>query len=150
MFLLTLKRLDGLWCPLILLFSVYLGIFPRGSNDQDGKVITPLHPLSWLRITGAYLSPHVPSWRAQRQVYVFCYTVLNGKIIGKDGEGVCRVLTYSVLPAHLKELRKATETSIWMAVFNFEFRTHKLPTKKANCNPMDSIFVPKCALFIRS
>ena len=148
MFIFTQKHLDRLWGPLILLFSVYRGLFPRGSNDQDVKVITLLHPLSWLRVTGAYLSPHMPSWRAQRQVCVFYYTVLNGKIIGKDREGICHVLAQSVLPAHWKELRKATETLIRISVFNFEFRTYKCPTKKANCNPMDSIFVPKYALFI--
>jgi len=61
MFLYTQKHLDRLWGPLILLFNVYHGIFPGGSNDRDVKVITRFHPMSWLRVTGAYLSPHMPS-----------------------------------------------------------------------------------------
>jgi hypothetical protein len=91
MFLSTQKHPDRLWGPLFLFFIVYRKIFPRGSNDRDVKVVTRLHPLSWLSMTGAYLSPHMSPWRVQRRVYVFCYTVLNGKVIGKDGEVICHV-----------------------------------------------------------
>jgi hypothetical protein len=47
-------------------------------------------------------------------------------------------------------LEGTEESEIRIAVFNFELRTYKLPTKKARRYPAHSIFIPKYALFIWS